>query len=88
VITPNGDGINDVFNYSYLMKKSDPLLQIFDRYGKLVFTGDSNNRFIWDGKQAGKILATGSYWYTMQWKEPGSDRVTQYSSWIMIKNRD
>ncbi|MGZ5197708.1 MAG: T9SS type B sorting domain-containing protein, partial [Kaistella sp.] len=88
VITPNGDGINDVFNYSYLMKKSDPLLQIFDRYGKLVFTGDSNNRFIWDGKQAGKILATGSYWYTMQWKEPGSDRVTQYSSWIMIKNRE
>lgn len=88
VITPNGDGINDVFDYSSLMKKDEPMLQIFDRYGKLIFSGDYTNRFIWDGKLTGKTVSTGSYWYIMRWKEPGSNRLTQYNNWILVKNRE
>ncbi|MBF8458218.1 gliding motility-associated C-terminal domain-containing protein [Kaistella sp. G5-32] len=87
VITPNGDGINDILNYSALLKKEEPFLQIYDRYGKLVFTGDKNNRFSWDGKAFGKLVNTESYWYVMKWKEPGFTTVTEYKGWILVKNR-
>ena len=87
-ITPNGDGMNDMLNYSDLMKKEDPFLQIFDRYGKLVFTGDKNNRFIWDGKSHGKTVNTGTYWYVTQWKEPGATAVTKHTGWVMVKTRN
>ena len=88
VITPNNDGVNDVFNYSALLNKNDPFLQIYDRYGKLMFTGDKNNKYSWDGKTSGKAVATGSYWYVMKWKEPGFETVTEYSGWVLVKNRE
>ncbi|WP_332024847.1 T9SS type B sorting domain-containing protein, partial [Kaistella sp.] len=87
-ITPNGDGINDVLNYSALLQKEEPFLQIFDRYGKLVFTGDQNNRFTWDGRIGGKGVGTGTFWYVMSWKEPGFTAVTEYSGWVLVKNRE
>lgn len=87
VITPNGDGINDVLDYSGLLKKEELCLQIFDRYGKIVFTGDSGNKFSWDGTSAGKPVPTGSYWYVIKWREPGFPTINQYSGWILVKNR-
>ena len=88
VITPNSDGMNDVLNYSSLLRKDEPFLQIFDRYGKIVFKGDKDNRYSWDGKASGKIVNTGSYWYVMKWKEPGFSTVTEYSGWVLVKNRE
>jgi gliding motility-associated-like protein len=87
-ITPNGDGINDVLNYSDLLKKEEPFMQIFDRYGKLVFTGDRNNRFIWDGKAFGKIVPTGTYWYVTQYREPGATAFTKNTGWVLVKTRN
>ena len=86
--TPNDDGINDVLNYSGLLTKNEPSLQIFDRYGKIIFTGNNNNQFSWDGKLGGKSLETTSYWYVMHWKEPGIETVTHYTGWVLLKNRD
>lgn len=88
VITPNADGINDVLNYSALLKKEEPFIQIFDRYGKTVFIGDANNQYSWNGKTSGRPVNTGSYWYIMKWKEPGFTTFTEYSGWILVKNRD
>ena len=88
VITPNGDGKNDLLDYSGLMKKSEPYLVIFDRRGQTVFTGTSNNQFIWDGKISGRALESGSYWYVMRWIEPGFTTVTEYKGWVLLKNRN
>ena len=87
-ITPNGDGINDVLNYSALLKKEEPTMKIFDRQGKLVFTGSQSNRFTWDGKAYGRELPTSSYWLVLQWREPGSATMSQYTGWVLVKNRD
>ena len=88
VITPNGDGINDFLNLSGLMQKDNPMLQIFDRYGNSMFTGDKNNNFSWDGKSAGKAVATGSYWYVLQWQESGSETVSKSTGWVLVKSRE
>jgi len=70
------------------MKKSEPYLVIFDRRGQTVFTGTNNNRFSWDGKISGKSVESGSYWYVMRWIEPGFTTVTEYTGWVLVKNRN
>ena len=88
MITPNDDGINDILNYAALLRKEEPFMQIYNRVGQIVFKGDTNNKFSWDGKSNSKPVATGSYWYIMKWKEPGFSNFTEYSGWILVKNRE
>lgn len=88
VITPNGDGFNDYLDYSDLNYKNDVVMQIFDRNGALIFTGNKANYYTWDGKQSGRPVPSTSYWYVIQWKDPGSDTVTQYKGWVLVKNRN
>lgn len=87
VITPNGDGLNDVIDYSGLMTKANAKLHIYDRYGALVFEGNRANRFIWDGKAKGRPLSTATYWYLIEWQEPNTDTWVKTASWILLENR-
>ncbi len=87
-ITPNNDGFNDKLDYSGLLKKDEAFLEIFDRYGKKVFAGDKNNRYVWDGTVFGRIVSTGTYWYVIKWKENRAETITQYSGWVLVKNRE
>ncbi|WP_288763449.1 T9SS type B sorting domain-containing protein [uncultured Weeksella sp.] len=86
-ISPNGDGKNDVLDFSDLRSKENPSMKIFNRYGKLIFEGTSSNNFIWDGKQNGYRQETGSYWYKLEWTEPGSTQVQKISNSIILKNK-
>ena len=88
VITPNDDGANDFIDYSDLMTKLDPRFEIYDRNGKVVFRGSPENRYIWNGKSAGRELPTSSYWYLLQWNESSTSQRTQKSGWILLKNRN
>ena len=88
VITPNDDGINDFIDYSDLLTKIDPRFEVYDRNGKVVFRGSPENRYIWNGKSAGRELPTSSYWYLLQWNESSTSQRTQKSGWILLKNRN
>lgn len=88
VITPNDDGANDFIDYSDLMTKLDPRFEVYDRNGKVVFRGSPENRYIWNGKSAGRELPTSSYWYLLQWNESSTSQRTQKSGWILLKNRN
>lgn len=64
--TPNDDGVNDFFYFTF---KDECLptsfsLQIFDRYGRLVFeTKDYQEK--WDGRFDGQELKDGAYFWVM-----------------------
>lgn len=88
VITPNDDGVNDFIDYSDLLTKSDPRFEVYDRYGNLVFKGDVNNQFIWNGKLNSRVLSTSSYWYILEWNETGNPKRVQITGWILLKNRN
>jgi gliding motility-associated-like protein len=88
VITPNGDGYNDYLDYSDLMFKEDVKFKIFDRQGVLVFSGDKSNNYVWDGKVKGKPVATSSYWYVLEYRNPGMESTTKISGWILVKHRN
>lgn len=57
--TPNGDGLNDLFNASGT-NISSFRMAIFDRWGELLFTADDIHKG-WDGSYKGKNVAQDSY---------------------------
>lgn len=86
-ITPNGDGINDVLNYSELKIKQNVSIEVADRYGASVYKSSDKN-YVWDGKSNGRNLPTGTYWYVIRWTEPDTQLPVSYSGWLLIKNRE
>jgi gliding motility-associated-like protein len=54
--TPNGDGMNDFFNV-FTVLITDFHIDIYDRWGKLVFSSDNMN-FQWDGGNLGEDAYT------------------------------
>lgn len=82
--TPNNDGINDYWKLTGLNIFPDKSsLEIFDKYGNLVYTQSSNTEFIWDGKVNGRNLPTDAYWYVIK---AADKRI--YTGWILLKNRN
>ncbi|MEY8758528.1 T9SS type B sorting domain-containing protein [Chryseobacterium tongliaoense] len=89
VITPNGDGVNDVIDYSALAGKQNLVFSIFDRYGAKIHQGDRTNKYKWDGTVSGRRVPTGSYWYSVTWNERDKHNTPfKYSGWILVKNRE
>jgi gliding motility-associated-like protein len=78
VITPNSDGINDVFHIGSLPEGSR--LRIVDRAGRLIYeTANYDNR--WPENAPGSIPAiTNTYWYTLEC--PDSDPIQGY---VLVK---
>ncbi len=87
VITPNADGINDVLDYSDLRVKENVSIEIYNRYGRLLYKS-AERKYTWDGKLLGNPLSTGTYWYIIRWTEPDTKKPVSYSGWVLLKNRD
>lgn len=89
VITPNGDGINDVLDYSALANKRNLVLGIFDRYGVKIFEGNKDTGFKWDGTiNKTKKVSTGNYWFSISWNESKNQTPIKFSGWVLVKNKE
>lgn len=72
VFTPNGDGINDCFSPG-LQAEQEPeksiflpctTLDIYNRWGQLLFSKEFSPDVCWDGKnQNGDLMTEGTYYY-------------------------
>jgi len=64
IITPNGDGINDVWKIENISTFGEAELMIFDRWGKVIYnvTGYDNS---WGGTSGSDILPDGTYYYVI-----------------------
>jgi gliding motility-associated-like protein len=65
--TPNGDGINDYWKISGSTNTffTNSKVNIFDRYGKLIYQIKSGAENGWDGTFNSKPLPADDYWYTL-----------------------
>ena len=86
--TPNADGINDVWKIENLEKMESVSVIIVDRYGNKVFELTDHRKVEWDGKQFGRPLPTSTYWYTITWLDPVTQKSEQRQGWILMKNRN
>lgn len=71
VITPNGDGLNEELIFWCLENYQQKRLQIFNRWGQLVFeTDDYNND--WAGtNRRGNNVPEGAYFFILEYAEGG-----------------
>ncbi|HHJ10442.1 MAG TPA: T9SS type B sorting domain-containing protein, partial [Bacteroidetes bacterium] len=63
VITPNGDGHNDTWRIRNIELYPHVRIEIFTRWGKLVFHSEEGYPNPWDGRYKGKLLPMDSYHY-------------------------
>lgn len=61
-ITPNGDGINDIWNIAALESYPDAEIKIVNRYGERIFSSGTGQKS-WDGKRNGVNAPVGTYYY-------------------------
>lgn len=81
--TPNNDGFNDRWNVFALQDQKEAIINIFDRYGKLL-TSIKPSRPGWDGTFNGKDLPSSDYWFVLSYQEDsGEDR--QFKSHFTLK---
>ncbi|SIS87359.1 gliding motility-associated C-terminal domain-containing protein [Zobellia uliginosa] len=66
--TPNNDGANDTWNIKGIEELANPMVFIFDRFGKLLAQLDTNSE--WDGTLNGRPLPSSTYWFRLEYSEP------------------
>ncbi len=66
--SPNGDGMNDYFLPRQLLSESLTSfnMQVFNRWGELIFKTNSINGRGWDGRYGGKLQPLGTYVYLIE----------------------
>jgi gliding motility-associated-like protein len=72
VITPNGDGHNDTWRILNIGSYDNVTLQVYNRWGNLIFEFQGNGydytdeKNQWDGKYNGKLVPFGEYLYIVK----------------------
>lgn len=67
--TPNGDGINDIWNIVGLSEIEDAKILIYDRFGKLRY--QFNDKKGWNGTSNSQKLPPSDYWFTISYTMNG-----------------
>lgn len=74
--SPNGDGINDVFQVAWWGDLTDIELRIFNRWGELLFESDDPFGF-WDGLYKGELVQNDVYIYQVVYRGINADGIVQ-----------
>jgi len=61
--TPNNDGVNDVWNFKNIYLYPNTKVEIYNRWGNLMYATNDYENNVWDGTYNGKNVGTGSYVY-------------------------
>ena len=80
--SPNGDGVNDVFKTGFGENVTEFHLQIFNRYGQLIFETRNQSKG-WDGNFKRVRQPNGSYIWLIQYKTT-TDRNLQKMQGVVI----
>lgn len=76
ILTPNGDGVNDVWMIKDLEKFPENEVTIFDRSGRTVFQ-TKNYQNDWTAYFSGKLLTEGTYYYVLKLKRNGKFEIVK-----------
>ncbi|WP_374951696.1 gliding motility-associated C-terminal domain-containing protein [Mucilaginibacter sp.] len=77
--SPNGDGVNDLWNIDQLITYPESLLTIFTRDGRQVFRSRGYAK-AWNGNYNGQPLPAGTYYYTLDLQNKTAIR----SGWVLL----
>jgi gliding motility-associated-like protein len=75
IITPNNDGFYDTWQIKNIELFNDVEVNVYNRWGKRVYTSKNFSADPWDGTSEGKPLPTDSYHYVIHFNN-GTERKT------------
>ncbi len=75
-LSPNGDGVNDTWSIEILEEFPNAKVQVFNRWGELLFEQNNGYNKEWDGTFEGKALPIGTYYYIIDLKSDRLDPIT------------
>ncbi|MBI1289479.1 MAG: T9SS type B sorting domain-containing protein [Flavobacteriales bacterium] len=78
-ISPNGDGINDTWIIDNIHLFEDAIVEVYNRWGQMLFRSAPGYPVPWDGRYNGKDLPIGTYYYVIDSKnfeEPFTGPIT------------
>jgi len=82
--SPNGDGINDVFQVVDLDKTLLIEFKIFDKWGQLIY--DNASEGAWDGTYMGVKQNRDAYIYVISWNSPlGGEQITKRGQVLLLR---
>ena len=89
VITPEGDGFNEEFLIGCLSRYSDNRLEIYNRWGQLVYEADNyNDGDLWRGTdRRGADVPDGVYFYVFEYLDPVTNqRLVRKGNVTVLRN--
>lgn len=78
--SPNGDGINDVFQVFGKENTDNYTIQVFNRWGSLLFQGQA-----WDGITKGIPAPMGDYFYVVNQSTDSGDQVIKKGTFTLMR---
>ena len=81
--SPNGDGVNDEF-LPILNNATNYKLQIYNRWGELVFQSSSVLQG-WNGVYQNRIAQEGTYIYSIKFENDLGERIEQSGTFILLR---
>lgn len=83
-ISPNGDGINDVFNIEMVCEVQNYALRIYDPSRRLIATlarpGET-----WNGSQEGQPAPEGYYSWQLTYESPSGEQVFRRGEVLVVR---
>jgi gliding motility-associated-like protein len=77
--SPNGDGINDLWNIISVETYPGASLKVMNRYGEPVFRS-RGPYYAWDGKYKNKDVPAGTYYYVIDL----GNGMSKQSGWVLV----
>lgn|GEM_PF-1188616 len=90
IITPNADGINDIFTVQSSCDQVKIKLSIYNRWGQLMVSNDmvssSKNQVLafWDGFVNGIPASAGVYFYTIRYQSRASEQSSVQNGTVQV----
>lgn len=88
--SPNGDGLNDHFEITGLDLSQENSIEVYDRWGKLVYKTENYNNN-WGGISEnsltidkGIVVPVGTYFFILKLKDKVTNKYKTYRGWVYI----
>jgi gliding motility-associated-like protein len=82
--SPNGDNVNDVFSVVNQSDFESIHLQVYNRWGALIYAGFNGNHG-WDGKYKGAKQAIGSYIFILNLKSKEQETSQEFGTFFLLR---
>lgn len=83
--TPDGDGVNDNFRPIAIGMQPMGVFNVYNRWGKLVYSTTNLNDKGWDGKVNGELQPTGSFVWIAEGLTYANKRIKRKGSVILLR---